>query len=91
MTLLADTNIPHNKAYAVFQNVNIFLYLQIMKVSLKLLQHTYDHTLILLWYNIMTLNGKSSSSRHGYIGLARCCYISTTEQQNIFIILFVDT
>ena len=50
----------------------------------KFLPDTYDHTLML--YKIMTLKGPSSRSRQGYIGLARCCYISYTEQNKFGII-----
>ena len=71
------TNIPQNKAHAVFQNVNIFISANNEGFSLKLLQHTYAYTLIL--YKLMTLNGKSSRSCQGYIGLAKCCYISKTD------------
>ena len=43
-------------------------------IGQKLLPDTYDH--ILMLYKLMTLKGQRSRSHQGYIGLARCCYIS---------------
>ena len=51
-----------------------------MKICLKLLPDTYDHTLT-LWKNLMTLKGQSSRARQEYIGLV-------TEIGHYF---FVDT
>ena len=53
-------------------------------IGQKFLPDTYEHTFML--YKIMTLKGSSSRSRQGYIGLARCCYISYSEQNKFGII-----
>ena len=58
--------------YAIYKAQSVFHKLK--KIAQKFLPDTYDHTLML--YKIMTLKGPSSRSRQGYIGLARCCYIS---------------
>ena len=56
-------------------------------LGLKFLPYTYDHTLT-LYTKLMTFKGQSSRSRQGYIGLARCCYISKTEPHKFCIISF---
>ena len=63
---------------AIFKTFTFFISTNNEDIGQKLLPDTCDHTL-------MTLKGQSSRSRQGYIGLARCCYISS-EQDNFFII-----
>ena len=73
------TKYPIIKDRALFKTLTFFVsasneYMY-MYICQKFLQDTYDHTLML--YKSMTIKGQKS--RLGYIGLARCCYISQNE------------
>ena len=73
--------ISHYKAWGVFQSVLISANNE--DIGQKFLPDTYDHKLKL---KKKPLKAPSSRSRQGYIGLARCCYISKTGPDKCLII-----